>query len=125
MSNHKKKRKTLNEERNERERVRVRAMRMSNRKKKRKTLNEERNERERVRVRDINIEYDRLTEELGGVVVKAGKERRRATTTKKPSDSRLRKEDILFEAANYIKALMAELEDVKAMMAKDVEVRII
>ena len=100
-------------------------MRMSNRKKKRKTLNEERNKRERVRVSDINIEYDRLTEELGGVVVKAGKERRRATATKKPSDSKLRKEDILFEAANYIKALMAELEDVKAMMAKDVEVRII
>ena len=84
-------------------------------------MNEERNERERARVRDINIEYDRLTEELGGVVVKAGKERRRATIL----FSKLRKEDILFEAANYIKALMAELEDVKAMMAKDVEVRII
>ena len=43
--------------------------------------------------------------------------------TKKPSESKLRKEDILSGAANYIKALMAELEDVKAMMAKDVEVR--
>ena len=79
--------------------------------------------RERDRVRQINIEYDRLTVQLGGVVVKEGKERRRATATKKPSESKLRKEDILFEAVKYIKALMAELEDVKAKMAKDDEVR--
>ena len=82
-----------------------------------------RNKEEQVRVRDISIEFDRLTVQLGrGVVVTAGT-RRRATVTKKPSESKLRKEDILSGAANYIKALMAELEDVKAMMAKDVEVR--
>ena len=40
---------------------------MSNRKKKRKTLNEERNMRERNRVRNMNIEYDRLTVQLGSM----------------------------------------------------------
>lgn len=47
---------------------------MSNRKKKGKNniLNKERNMRERDRVRQINIEYDHLTEQLGGVV-KEGK----------------------------------------------------
>ena len=40
---------------------------MSNRKKKRKTLNEERNMRECNRVCNINIEYDCLTVPLGSV----------------------------------------------------------
>ena len=101
---------------------------MSNRKKKKKKattiMNEDRNSRERGRVRNINTEYDRLVVQLGGVVVEPGKDRKRAVApTDKPSKSKLRKEDILFEAANYMKALMAELEEVKASMAKDVEVR--
>ena len=97
-----------------------------NRKKKRRKLvmNEDRNMRERGRVRNINSEYDSLVVQLGGVVVQPGKERKRATAAKgKPSKTKLRKEDILFEAANYLGALMAELETVKASMAKDVEVR--
>ena len=101
---------------------------MSIRKKKKKTrvttiMNEDRNSRERGRVRNINTEYDRLVVQLGGVVVEPGKDRKRAVApTEKPNKSKLRKEDILFEAANYMRALMAELEEVKALMAKDVEV---
>lgn len=98
---------------------------MSNRKKKRKKalgMNEDRNMRERGRVRNINTEYDRLVELLGGVVVQPGKERKRATAAKeKPSKTKLRKEDILYEAANYLQGLMEELEDVKNSMAKDMK----
>ncbi len=87
-------------------------------------MNEDRNLRERGRVRNINSEYDRLVVQLGGVVVQPGKERKRATAAnEKPSKIKLRKEDILFEAANYLRALMDELDTVKNSMAKDVEVR--
>ena len=79
--------------------------------------------RERGRVRNINSEYDRLVVQLGGVVAQPGKERKRAVAAKgKQSKSKLRKEDILFAAANYLRALMAELEEVKASVAKDVQV---
>ena len=82
--------------------------------------------RERGRVRDINFEYDKLVMQLGGVVVKPGLERRRAGAhSKKRSQGKLRKEDILFEAANYIEALMEELKQVKStskLFAKDIEV---
>ena len=61
--------------------------------------------------------------QLGGVVAQPGKERKRAVAAKgKPSKSKLRKEDILFAVANYLRALMAELEEVKASVAKDVQV---
>ena len=82
--------------------------------------------RERGRVRNINSEYDSLVVQLGGVVVQPGKERKRTTAAKagKPGKpAKLRKEDILFEATNYLRALMTELETVKVSMAKDVEVR--
>ena len=100
---------------------------MSQRKKKRKPAavrglgTEKRNEKERERVCRINAEYDRLVEQLGGMIVNPGKEwKREAVAEKTSGKSKLRKLDILFEASNYLKELMQESEEVKI---KDVEVR--
>ncbi len=77
-------------------------------------------------VRNINTEYDRLVVQLGGVVVQPGKERKRATAAnEKPSKVKLRKEDILFEAAIYLRALMDELDTVKNSIQWSVHIIII
>ena len=72
---------------------------------------------EKGRVDHIRAQFDRLVEQMGGVVVVTnGKRwRREAAIDSTASELNVTKSEILFATLSYIKELMQELEDVKTV----------